>query len=491
MRMSASLSLSPPSSFRPPSVSFLDQENIIFRFLTFFICNECNSRRTHITEQVERNNMNAAALTIECSDQPLDFSFHATRSSIMAAALVDGTLEIHDFADLLENNADEEEDSLLSSTPVHMQLLPTKSGGTKQASCRSVLFTKHGNLYTGGTGGDLAKLDTEVVCSFTTKATPKSILWRINDAAYNKSAVHVLHEIPETAISRQGLLVSGDDIGGVRVWDPRLMGTDGPDNKLKKKPTGCLFSWKEHEDYVSSIDHSADGMTLLSASADGTLCVYDLRMAQQPSVYEKDKIVRRSDVQDDELLSLRVMKNGKKVVCGTGMGVLNVWSWGTWGDISDRFPGHPNSLDALVKVDEDTLLTGSSDGLIRVVTVHPDKFLGVLGDHEDFPIEKLALTSDRKYIGSLSHDNYIRLWDASILSEDYDGDVKMSAASAVPAENDDHSGEEEEDGWEDAGDDEDMKVESSDDDDSDEDEDRNDQRAGRFKTDSEKFFEDL
>ena len=140
--------------------------------------------------------MNAAALTIECSDQPLDFSFHATRSSIMAAALVDGTLEIHDFADLLENNADEEEDSLLSSTPVHMQLLPTKSGGTKQASCRSVLFTKHGNLYTGGTGGDLAKLDTEVVCSFTTKATPKSILWRINDAAYNKSAVHVLHEIP-------------------------------------------------------------------------------------------------------------------------------------------------------------------------------------------------------------------------------------------------------------------------------------------------------
>ncbi|GAX25565.1 hypothetical protein FisN_28Hh034 [Fistulifera solaris] len=433
--------------------------------------------------------MNSAALQIECSDQPLDFCFHASRPSLLAAALVDGTLEIHDFADLLD---DDEEDSLLSSTPVHTQLLPTQSGGTKQASCRSVLFTKHGDLYTGGTGGDLAKLDTEIVCTFTTKTSPKSVLWRINDAAYNKAAVHVLHEIPENAIANQGLLVSGDDIGGVRVWDPRLMGTDTADNKLKKKPTGCLFSWKEHEDYVSSIDHSADGMTLLSASADGTLCVYDLRMAQQPSVYEKDKIVRRSDVQDDELLSLKVMKNGKKVVCGTGMGVLNVWSWGTWGDISDRFPGHPNSLDGLVKVDEDTLLTGSSDGLIRVVTVHPDKFLGVLGDHEEFPIEKLAFTSDRKYIGSLSHDNLIRLWDAAILGEDYDGDAKMSAAPTVHVTSEAHSGDE--DGWDDVDDDEDMKERSTDDDDSDssEDDDRNeDQRAGRFKTDNEKFFEDL
>ena len=30
---------------------------------------------------------------IECSDQPLDVAFHPTRESIVAAALVDGTLE--------------------------------------------------------------------------------------------------------------------------------------------------------------------------------------------------------------------------------------------------------------------------------------------------------------------------------------------------------------------------------------------------------------
>ncbi len=33
--------------------------------------------------------------------------------------------------------------------------------------------------------------------------------------------------------------------------------------------------------------------------------------------------------------------------------------------MSDRFPGHPDSVEAILKIDEDTVLTGSSDGLIR------------------------------------------------------------------------------------------------------------------------------
>ena len=70
---------------------------------------------------------------------------------------------------------------------------------------------------------------------------------------------------------------------------------------------------------------------------------------------------------EDELLSLVVMKRGRKVVCGSQEGVLDIFSWDEFGDVSDRFPGHPNSVDALLKIDEDTIVTGSSDGLIRCV----------------------------------------------------------------------------------------------------------------------------
>jgi hypothetical protein len=44
---------------------------------------------------------------------------------------------------------------------------------------------------------------------------------------------------------------------------------------------------------------------------------------------------------------------------GSQTGVLNIFTYGDWGDISDRFPGHPESVDALVKCDEDIVFTGT------------------------------------------------------------------------------------------------------------------------------------
>jgi hypothetical protein len=42
---------------------------------------------------------------------------------------------------------------------------------------------------------------------------------------------------------------------------------------------------------------------------------------------------------------------------GSQTGLLNIFNYGEWEDYSDRFPGHPSSIDAIVKVDEDTILT--------------------------------------------------------------------------------------------------------------------------------------
>ena len=36
------------------------------------------------------------------------------------------------------------------------------------------------------------------------------------------------------------------------------------------------------------------------------------------------------------------------------------------------------------------MVTGSSDGLVRVVSIQPNKVLGVLGDHDDFPVEGMV-----------------------------------------------------------------------------------------------------
>ena len=40
---------------------------------------------------------------------------------------------------------------------------------------------------------------------------------------------------------------------------------------------------------------------------------------------------------------------------------------------------------------QETILSGSSDGLIRLCTVMPNKLLGVFGSHDDFPVESMKV----------------------------------------------------------------------------------------------------
>jgi len=47
---------------------------------------------------------------------------------------------------------------------------------------------------------------------------------------------------------------------------------------------------------------------------------------------------------------------------------------------------------------QDTICTASSDGIIRICSVHPNKLLGVVGTHRHQPIEQIKLSRDKKYL---------------------------------------------------------------------------------------------
>mmetsp|Transcript_12031 Transcript_12031/g.28529 ORF Transcript_12031/g.28529 Transcript_12031/m.28529 type:complete len:526 (+) Transcript_12031:55-1632(+) len=410
-----------------------------------------------------QDNDSPYASHIETSFQPMDISFHPQRDNLVAAALVDGSLEVHDFRrDRYTNSEDSEDEfeSLLSSLSLHSSSNYKEKLSSKKyltTSCKCVAFSPDGTkIYTGGSYGDLCAVDAERACTFSTTDKNKP-LWRINSAAAsidrrNKNSGYdtltsknnplvVLYPFRKDGEAGTPLLATGDDYGGLRIWDERICGVDNNSDSSGKRPTGCVLEWNQQQDYISGIEYSPHGNgkdvdgnnILLATCADGTLGVYDLRM-NKGTLSDKS---RKSDHLDDELLSLCVLKSGKKVVCGTQTGALSIFSWGTWGDISDRFPGHPSSVETLLKIDENTLLTGSSDGLIRVVQIHPDKLLGLLNDgdkrgngsgdhefhiHERYPVEKLAYNSNKDIVGSLSHDNFIQLWDARILRDEGGGD---------------------------------------------------------------------
>jgi hypothetical protein len=193
---------------------------------------------------------------------------------------------------------------------------------------------------------------------------------------------------------------TGDDKGCVKLWD------------LRQQQETCSF--QENSDYISDLAFHPDRKRLLATGGDGHLSVFNPRGG---------KLDKRSEFVGDELLSVQWIKNGKFAVAGTQEGVLMFWKAGEWENICTQFPGHPESVDALLAIDEDTVITGSSDGLLRIVSVLPNKLLGVVGDHGgDFPIEAISMSFNKGLLASASHDNRIKFWNINYLFEEDDDD---------------------------------------------------------------------
>ncbi|KAI7821139.1 WD40-repeat-containing domain protein [Kickxella alabastrina] len=229
-------------------------------------------------------------------------------------------------------------------------------------SCRSVGFSADGSLlYTASKDRSWQVMDVETGTQ------------NMNIEAAHDKPLNLIKYVNEQVIA------TGDDAGGLKLWDVR-----------QNKPA---FSYNEHVDYISDMVFNADKRHLLATSGDGCLSVYDVRKAKPFHV---------SANQDDELLSIALLRGGKKVVVGETDGVLGIFTYGQFGDVSDRFPGHPQSIDTICKLTEDLCVTGSSDGLLRIVQLFPHKLVA------------MAV--------SCSHDHTVHFWDIGYIFNDDDDD---------------------------------------------------------------------
>lgn len=50
-------------------------------------------------------------------------------------------------------------------------------------------------------------------------------------------------------------------------------------------------------------------------------------------------------------------------MCGTEDGILDFFNWNEWGNISDRFPGHKMSIDAIVPLSDQIVATADSEAI--------------------------------------------------------------------------------------------------------------------------------
>ena len=52
--------------------------------------------------------------------------------------------------------------------------------------------------------------------------------------------------------------------------------------------------------------------------------------------------------------------------------------------------------------------------------IQPNKLLGVIGEHDGYPVEHIALSHDRAFLSSCSHDNTVKFWNVSYLYDSND-----------------------------------------------------------------------
>ncbi|KAI5019888.1 hypothetical protein ZWY2020_044776 [Hordeum vulgare] len=308
-------------------------------------------------------------------ETPFDLSFHPS-SPLVATSLITGELHMFRYADGLPL------ERLFAEKP-------------HKDSCRAVRFVDSGTVILTGSA------DMSIVAS---DVETGKVIARLDDA--HGDAINRLVCLTETTVA------SGDDAGCIKVWDTRQR--------------SCCNTFHRHEDYISDMTYVAGSDQILATSGDGTLSVNSLR---------GNRVKSQSEFSEDELLSLVIMKNGQKVVCGTPSGALLLYSWGHFKDCSDRFLGHAQSVDNLLKLDEETLISAAADGVIRLVGILPNQIIQPLAEHSEFPIEALGFSHDRKYLGSVSHDKMIKLWDMEELlggpQLNHQNDMPEAAAVAV------------------------------------------------------------
>jgi WD repeat-containing protein 55 len=342
-------------------------------------------------------------VALEC--QPLGLSFHPLQD-VVAVALIDGTIELHTY------------------TPTSTTRALKLSHHTD--SCRAVEFSVAGDaMFSVSADKALCAVDAN-----------GQLVWREEGA--HDHAINCLALLGNgiggvaagggacgsaggggAAARQPDIVATGDDEGVVKVWDVRTR--------------RAVMEFHEHTDFISDFEVHPDGMHLLATSGDCTLSVMDLR---------QQKLLARSEDQEDELMSCVLLKHAKKILCGTTQGLMHIFSWGQFADMGDRFAGHPASVDTIIPIDEQTVATGSSDGLIRICQIQPNKLLGVVGDHDDNPVELLKWSRERALIGSLSHDDVVHFWDVRFLQDDDDededdedegGDARGGGGSAAAA----------------------------------------------------------
>jgi len=200
----------------------------------------------------------------------------------------------------------------------------------------------------------------------------------------------LLCDLPETALTVAfrpdgSSLVAGSGDRTIRQFDT----TTGQQTRL----------WKSHADWVQTIAFSNDGALFVAASRDRTARIYDAATG--------DPLMRFDGHQAPVLAAVFPARPSSVFSVARGQFVQQ-WDASSGGRMTELADAG-RDVQVLLPMDP-SLLTGSTDGLVRLVQTNDRKVLMTFPGHRD-AIDSLALAPDRRTFASGDHSGEIRIWN--------------------------------------------------------------------------------
>ena len=158
-----------------------------------------------------------------------------------------------------------------------------------------------------------------------------------------------------------------------------------------------------HSNAVNDVAFSPDGKTILTASLDATVKLWDTDGRETYTFKEHTDYVSNAVFAPD----------GRAVLSSSADGTALLWN--LKGELMQTFQAAPDSEITAIAMSTDgqSILLGDIDGGIKLYRPDGNNILTVDYDTERTPITALAISPDGRSILAGSHGNTARLWDTS------------------------------------------------------------------------------
>ncbi|CAG9862969.1 unnamed protein product [Phyllotreta striolata] len=289
--------------------------------------------------------------SIQCEDFITDISFHP-HNDLLAVATIVGDVLLYKYSN--------DENTLENTLELHTK------------ACRDVEFSLDGKIL------------------FST-SKDKSIMLSDVETGKLVKFYEDSHDVPVYCLTviDENLFATGDDDGTIKLWD------------LREKSDKQIYKTRKNEDYISDLVTNDSKKYLVGSSGDGSIISINL---------EQRCVHMQSEEYDEELTSMGIFRSETKLVASSSKGRLFVYNWDEFGLHSDIFPGPKTSINALMPITENIVVTACEDGNLRASHLFPHRHLGIVGQH-NMPVENVDICNSGQFLASSSHNNDIRFWN--------------------------------------------------------------------------------